>query len=768
MDQDSTGKSGSRSWRDRLGIDESRKDASEATPAPKPQAPQPSGGQQVTSKVVARPAPMAPRPGTAALAPRPAPQASQPQAPQPQPAPLRASQDDAFAERLRKHREAAEEAVKKRTAASSSLEKFSFARKEVETAQAEKVEPRVVQPSAPPQPPAPPAQSAAPQPVAQPYPPVPAPYPSPAPSSQQPPAPPRPPAPMGRPAPQAMPPQAPQYQPPRPGYGQPSYPPQQPQPAYRPQGPGYAPPPGARPMPPAGYQPPQPGGYPQPPRPPAPPAPQARSPRAPYGDDDLFEDNGYRPAQPIGRAPEARTPAPRNEPLRADFDDPFDDDAPGGNYSGRTARDYAQAYREYDDDFEDEQPRRWGGIVMLILALLAMAALAIGLIYMYKSQKPATGDAGGAVPTVSAPQEPVKAEPDAAAPQQEGTAPAQGRKLIYERLLSGDGANQPEQIVPREETPIAPPAGNSDSDSLPLPLPPPPQTQGSLQPGGAAPEPAEQVANADVRTDNQEGAAGVEPAASAVSSGPITNPPVPRLKPRNLVAAVEQAPATEFRPVVQPAPAPAPAPFPQAEPQPLPGLLPAPSDQSSSQAGSLFSPVEPVPGTAQQQPARPTRAGARDDDPLAGTRTPFNQTVTGSPPAQAAPQVLQQQQQVALAPPPAPAPAVQQPVTSESLQAFAPPAQPQPQVTAPSGEGYVIQLAAYRSEQEAMSQYQQLRTRHGNLLGNLPPAVQQTNLGASGTFYRLGMGPLQSKQAATELCNKLIAAGERDCLVRRR
>ncbi len=79
-----------------------------------------------------------------------------------------------------------------------------------------------------------------------------------------------------------------------------------------------------------------------------------------------------------------------------------------------------------------------------------------------------------------------------------------------------------------------------------------------------------------------------------------------------------------------------------------------------------------------------------------------------------------------------------------------------------------MQLAAYRSEQEALGQFQQLRSRHSNLIGNLPPAVQQTNLGASGTFYRLGMGPMSSKRAATELCNKLIAAGERDCLVRRR
>ena len=764
MDQDNTGKSGSRSWRDRLGIEEPRKDTSEATPAPAQQQ-APAQAPRVAAKVVQRPAPMAPRPGTAAMAPRPT---SQPAAPAPAaPAPAqtreRSAQDDAFAERLRKHREAAEEAVKKRS--TGSIGKFSFAKDEVETAASEKTPPKPAAPAPTPPP--------APAPVAA----RPAPAPAPVPQAQPPMAAPRPAVPAAAPPmPQAAPRPVPQYQPQRPGYPpQQPYPPQQQgHPAYRPQGPGYAPPPGARPVPPAGYQQQpagyqqQPAGYARPPMPPAPPAPRPQ-PRAPYGDDSLFEDNGYRPAQPIGRAPEPRAPAPRNEPLRADFDDPFDDDAPGSNYSGRSARDYAQAYREFDDDFEEEQPRRWGGIVMLILALLAMAALAIGLIYMYKSQKPATGEAGGAVPTVSAPQEPVKAEPDAAAPQTQGNTPAQGRKLIYERLLNGDNANQPEQIVPREETPEAPPATNSDSDSLPLPLPPPPQTQGSLQPGGAASEPAGVVASAGTTTDNQEGAAGVEPAASAVSSGPISNPPVPRTKPRNLIASVQTAPPTEFRPVVQPAPSP--APVEQSAPQPLPGLLPPAGDQAS-QGGGLFTEVAPAPAQPQQQSTR-TRGSARDDDPLAGTRTPFNQQQAASQAAQVAqpsPQVLQPQpqQQVAIAPAPvpAPAPAVQQPVTQQSLQSFAPPS-PQQQA-APTGDGYVIQLAAYRSEQEAMNQYQQLRSRHGNLLGNLPPAVQQTNLGASGTFYRLGMGPVQSKQAATELCNKLIAAGERDCLVRRR
>jgi cell division protein FtsN len=32
--------------------------------------------------------------------------------------------------------------------------------------------------------------------------------------------------------------------------------------------------------------------------------------------------------------------------------------------------------------------------------------------------------------------------------------------------------------------------------------------------------------------------------------------------------------------------------------------------------------------------------------------------------------------------------------------------------------------------------------------------------------YRLGVGPLPSRAEASKLCSNLIAAGERDCLVR--
>jgi hypothetical protein len=457
----------------------------------------------------------------------------------------------------------------------------------------------------------------------------------------------------------------------------------------------------------------------------------------PSGEDDIFEDNGYRPAAPLGRQPASS--ARGNDTFRAEFDDPFED---GREYGGRTASDYSKAYREYDDDFEEEQPRRWGGLIMLILALLTIAALAAGLIVYYQSNKTGTGTSTGEVPTIGAPEQPAKAAPDASA-EQPASAPAQGKKLIYDRILGSDAGAQPERIVPREETPQQPVVPSNEGNTLPLPLPPPPGTQGSLTPGTAGPEPAQQttsIANTDQQT---QGAVGVEPAASAVlapvvRSGSIASPPVPRRKPRNLVASIQQAPATQFRPVLQPAPAPAPQ-----------QLLP-------QQQTAVVPPQAPVP-----EAVPTTRRAGRDDDPLAGLRAPLN---AGSQASQGAPQVLQRGQQVAVAPQPVP----QKPISSQSLQSFAPPAPAQQQAAAPTGTGYVVQLAAYRSEQEAMGQYQQLKARHGNLVGNLPPAVQQTNLGASGTFYRLGMGPMSSKQAATELCNKLIAAGERDCLVRRR
>ena len=790
MDQETNSKPGNRgSWRDRLGINDDNAAKPEATSKPvEAPAKADSGGQ---AKVVANPAPMAPRPGAAAKAPvrlikEPSEDAVKEQdrlmSASERPQVAGGAKDDAFAERLRQHRAAAEEAVKKRSA-SSGMDKFSFAKKEVESARAESAPARQPAPTA--------AQPAATAPARPPVSSTPV----------QPSAPLRSPAPVAAPntmqttapirrAPPLQPVRVPgaggvtpaprrpaQYTPPQSPYGQPPFgQPQHAAPAYRPQPPGYATPPGPRPQPRQGYAPQNTdafgrGGY----SAPRPPVPQATSGQAhrfapPSSEHDLFEDNGYRPAASLGRA--TAVPA-RSEPLRPDFDDPFDDKR---EYGGRTANDYSQAYREYDDeDFEEDEPRSWGGLIMVILALLTIGAIAAGLIYWYMQQKtPVSGASTGEVPVISAPETPVKAQPDTTT-NPPVSAPAEGKKLIYDRILGNSSADEPEKIVPRQETPEAPATDNGEGNFLPLPLPPPPQTQGTLTPGEAGPDPAQRVAGTATDSIETQEAAGSEPAASAVltpspptfaqpdsrptEESSIVQPPLPRSKPRNLVASAQQAPANQFQPVLQPTPAPAPT-----QQLNAPINLQQQAAIANPQVQAPVSTEIPAPAPA---PAVPQSRGvARDDDPLAGLRAPLNSS--GQSSQQQAPQAIEQQQTVAVAPPALPTLQPQQPITSQSLQSFSPPPVNEDQAALSTGSGYVVQLAAYRSEQEALGQYQQLRSRHRNIIGDLPPAVQQTNLGASGIFYRLGMGPMSSKSAATEMCNKLIAAGERDCLVRRR
>jgi hypothetical protein len=101
------------------------------------------------------------------------------------------------------------------------------------------------------------------------------------------------------------------------------------------------------------------------------------------------------------------------------------------------------------------------------------------------------------------------------------------------------------------------------------------------------------------------------------------------------------------------------------------------------------------------------------------------------------------------------------------------PEQQQPQQSAPetteqpqqAATGYVAQLASFRSEAEALAEYDRLRSRHADLLNGLSPRVTKAVVSGS-SRYRLGVGPLASRGAASKLCSNLIASGERDCLVR--
>ena len=93
------------------------------------------------------------------------------------------------------------------------------------------------------------------------------------------------------------------------------------------------------------------------------------------------------------------------------------------------------------------------------------------------------------------------------------------------------------------------------------------------------------------------------------------------------------------------------------------------------------------------------------------------------------------------------------------------PQQPAKQAKPSGGGGFVAQLASFRSEAEAMAEYDRLRAKHGGVLNGLSPRVVKATV-AGASRYRLAVGPMASRDAASKVCNSLIAAGERDCLVR--
>jgi len=129
------------------------------------------------------------------------------------------------------------------------------------------------------------------------------------------------------------------------------------------------------------------------------------------------------------------------------------------------------------------------------------------------------------------------------------------------------------------------------------------------------------------------------------------------------------------------------------------------------------------------------------------------------------------------APPPAAVPS--EPVTQKSLAqpqglapapAAPPPAPVAPQVavrTAPSvgSASYRVQLAAARTAEAARGEWDRLRRKNLDLLGDLGLTVTKVDLGAAkGIFYRLRVGPLAGEKEARALC-KALAARKVGCLV---
>lgn len=85
-------------------------------------------------------------------------------------------------------------------------------------------------------------------------------------------------------------------------------------------------------------------------------------------------------------------------------------------------------------------------------------------------------------------------------------------------------------------------------------------------------------------------------------------------------------------------------------------------------------------------------------------------------------------------------------------------------VNAGSGS-HVVQVGAFRSNDEAMAQWGRMQTKMGDFLSGKGPDVEVADLGDRGVYYRLRVGPFSSSDDAKTYCAGLKERGQ-DCLVK--
>ena len=72
--------------------------------------------------------------------------------------------------------------------------------------------------------------------------------------------------------------------------------------------------------------------------------------------------------------------------------------------------------------------------------------------------------------------------------------------------------------------------------------------------------------------------------------------------------------------------------------------------------------------------------------------------------------------------------------------------------------------AASRAASAANAEGERLKKKHSDVLGKLAVHVVRADLGAKGVFYRIRLGPAQSKDQARSICATLSKRGQ-GCLV---
>ena len=184
-----------------------------------------------------------------------------------------------------------------------------------------------------------------------------------------------------------------------------------------------------------------------------------------------------------------------------------------------------------------------------------------------------------------------------------------------------------------------------------------------------------------------------------------------------------------------------------ATPAAAPASVPSKPAASSSATGTQMAAVPPATPAATEKPA----AAASTSTSTTSAEKPAAPPATTSAASTASPSSAAS----TTAPTPSPAAAA----TPASTATASNDAASSMTVTAKTMGGaklYTVQIASYRSEQEASAGWQTLTSEQAALLGKLPHAVAKADLGAEkGVFYRLQAGAFSDRNEAKALCSDL-------------
>ena len=92
---------------------------------------------------------------------------------------------------------------------------------------------------------------------------------------------------------------------------------------------------------------------------------------------------------------------------------------------------------------------------------------------------------------------------------------------------------------------------------------------------------------------------------------------------------------------------------------------------------------------------------------------------------------------------------------------------PQPTESAGGSGNYFVQIAARNDQDAAMAAFASLQQKYAGVLGNHSPSVRKVDLAEKGVWFRLLVGPIESKTEADQLCEQLKTAGMKSCFARK-